>query len=117
MIRDEETTQALVDTVARFVRERLVPLEHQVAETDQIPPAVVQDMREMGLFGLTIPEAYGGLALTMEDTIFAPLAPDERAVFKDMLAPVKDYPARHTSTLLAFEAVTDAVAEAVAKGI
>ena len=69
MIRDEETTQALVDTVARFVRERLVPLEHQVAETDQIPPEVVQDMREMGLFGLTIPEAYGGLALTMEEEV------------------------------------------------
>ena len=69
MIRDEETTQALVDTVARFVRERLVPLEHQVAETDQIPPDVVQDMREMGLFGLTIPEAYGGLALTMEEEV------------------------------------------------
>ncbi|MBL8350232.1 MAG: acyl-CoA dehydrogenase family protein [Burkholderiaceae bacterium] len=69
MIRDEETLQALVDTVARFVRERLVPLEHQVAETDQIPPDVVQDMREMGLFGLTIPEAHGGLGLTMEEEV------------------------------------------------
>ena len=69
MIRDEETTQALVDTVARFVRERLVPLEHQVAETDEIPPDVVQDMREMGLFGLTIPEAHGGLGLTMEEEV------------------------------------------------
>ena len=69
MIRDEETIEALVATVARFVRERLVPLEHQVAETDQIPPDVVQDMREMGLFGLTIPEAHGGLALTMEEEV------------------------------------------------
>ncbi len=69
MIRDEETTQALVSTVERFVRERLRPLEHQVAETDQIPPDVVQDMREMGLFGLTIPEAHGGLGLTMEEEV------------------------------------------------
>jgi acyl-CoA dehydrogenase len=61
MIRDEETIQALVDTVERFVRERLRPLEAQVAETDQIPPDVVQDMRAMGLFGLTIPEEFGGL--------------------------------------------------------
>ena len=38
MIRDEDTAQALVDTVARFVRERLVPLEHQVADNDLIPP-------------------------------------------------------------------------------
>jgi acyl-CoA dehydrogenase len=40
----------------RFVRERLCPLEAQVSETDQIPPDIVQEMRAMGLFGLTIPE-------------------------------------------------------------
>ena len=45
MIRDEETIQALVATVERFVNERLRPLEAQVSETDQIPPDVVQDMR------------------------------------------------------------------------
>lgn len=69
MIRDEETTQALVEAVARFVRERLVPLEHQIADDDLIPPDVVQDMREMGLFGLTIPEAHGGMGLTMEEEV------------------------------------------------
>jgi acyl-CoA dehydrogenase len=69
MIRDEELTQALVDTVARYVRERLVPLEQEVADTDEIPPDVVAEMREMGLFGLTIPEAYGGLGLTMEEEV------------------------------------------------
>jgi len=69
MIRDESTTQALVDTVARYVRERLVPLEHQVADTDEIPPEVVQEMRDMGLFGLCIPEEYGGLGLTMEEEV------------------------------------------------
>ena len=69
MIRDEATTQALVDSIDRYVREKLVPLEHQVAETDEIPEDVVQDMREMGLFGLTIPEEYGGLGLTMEEEV------------------------------------------------
>lgn len=69
MIRDEETIQALVATVERFVNERLRPLEAQVSETDQIPPDVVQDMRAMGLFGLTIPEEYGGLGLTMEEEV------------------------------------------------
>ena len=69
MIRDEETIQALVATVERFVTDRLRPLEAQVSETDQIPPDVVQDMREMGLFGLTIPEEYGGLGLTMEEEV------------------------------------------------
>jgi acyl-CoA dehydrogenase len=67
MIRDPETFEALLDSVRRFVRERLVPAEAQVAETDEIPEDIVQEMREMGLFGLTIPEAYGGLELTMEE--------------------------------------------------
>jgi acyl-CoA dehydrogenase len=69
MIRDEETIQALVATVERFVAERLRPLEAEVSETDQIPPDVVQDMRTMGLFGLTIPEEFGGLGLTMEEEV------------------------------------------------
>ena len=69
MIRDEDTIQALVATVERFVQQRLRPLEQQVADTDQIPPGVVQDMRTMGLFGLTIPEQHGGLALTMEEEV------------------------------------------------
>lgn len=67
MALDPETLKQLLDTVARFVRERLVPLEHQVAENDAIPPAVVDEMRALGLFGLSIPEEYGGLGLTMEE--------------------------------------------------
>jgi len=67
MIRDPETSTALLDTVRRFVRERLVPAEDIVAETDAIPDDIVRDMKAMGLFGLTIPESYGGLGLTMEE--------------------------------------------------
>ena len=67
MIRDTETLTALLDTVRRFVRERLVPAEEIVAETDAIPDYIVRDMKAMGLFGLTIPESYGGLGLTMEE--------------------------------------------------
>jgi acyl-CoA dehydrogenase len=69
MIRDPEILEALLDSVRRFVRERLVPAEAEVAETDAIPPAIVAEMRELGLFGLTIPEAYGGLDLTMEEEV------------------------------------------------
>ena len=67
MIRDPDTLNALLDSVRRFVRERLVPAEHEVADTDQIPPAIVAEMKQLGLFGLTIPEEHGGLALTMEE--------------------------------------------------
>ena len=67
MIRDPEILEALLDSVRRFVRERLVPAENEVAETDEIPEAIVQEMRELGLFGMTIPERFGGLELTMEE--------------------------------------------------
>ena len=67
MIRDREILTALLDSVRRFVRERLVPAEEIVAETDTIPADIVRDMKTMGLFGLTIPESYGGLGLTMEE--------------------------------------------------
>ena len=62
-----ETLSQLLESVSRFVREQLVPLEHQVAEHDEIPAEIVAAMREMGLFGLSIPEEYGGLGLTMEE--------------------------------------------------
>ncbi len=59
----------LLDTLSRFVREQLVPAENEVAETDEIPESVVADMRELGLFGLCIPEEYDGLGLTMEEEV------------------------------------------------
>jgi len=71
MIRDTETMNVLRDNIARFVRERLIPNEERVAESDEIPQDIVRDMKEMGLFGLTIPEAYGGLQLTMEEEVIA----------------------------------------------
>ena len=67
MIRDQETLNVLLASISRFVRERLVPNESEVADTDEIPAKLVAEMREIGLFGLSIPEAYGGLALTMEE--------------------------------------------------
>jgi acyl-CoA dehydrogenase len=69
MIRDAETQILLEDTLRRFVRETLVPREAEVDETDAIPADIVDAMREIGLFGLTIPEAYGGLGLTMEEEV------------------------------------------------
>jgi acyl-CoA dehydrogenase len=69
MIRDPESFQLLLDNLSRFVRERLVPRENEVAETDAIPTDVVAEMRSLGLFGLCIPEEFGGLGLTMEEEV------------------------------------------------
>jgi acyl-CoA dehydrogenase len=67
MAYDSEIREQLVDQVRRFVTERLRPLEAQVAESDAVPDEVVEEMKALGLFGLSIPEAYGGLELSMED--------------------------------------------------
>ncbi|RVT94210.1 acyl-CoA dehydrogenase family protein [Sphingomonas crocodyli] len=69
MALDTDTMTALRDAVRRYVRERLVPLETWVAENDRLPPDVVQEMREMGLFGLTVPEEYGGLGLSLAQEV------------------------------------------------
>ena len=63
MALDQATLDALLDTVRQFVRDRLVPLEAQVAREDRIPSEIVAQMRELGLFGMTIPEQFGGLGL------------------------------------------------------
>lgn len=65
MSLDQETFQLLKATVQRFVLERLVPAEDHVEEHDEIPEEIVSDMKELGLFGLSIPEEYGGIGLSM----------------------------------------------------
>ncbi|WAC24494.1 acyl-CoA dehydrogenase family protein [Blastomonas sp. SL216] len=69
MALDPDIFEALLEGVRRFVTERLRPLEAQVSETDEIPDDLVQDMRELGLFGLSISEDYGGLGLNMEEEV------------------------------------------------
>ncbi|MFP6826177.1 MAG: acyl-CoA dehydrogenase family protein [Pseudohongiellaceae bacterium] len=69
MIRDQATLNQLIDVIARFVRERLVPAENQLAEEARLPADILQEMKDLGLFGLTIAEEYGGLGLTMEEEI------------------------------------------------
>lgn len=57
------------DHLRRYVRERLVPLEARVEEEDRVPDEVVAEMRGMGLFGISIPEQYGGLGLGLADEV------------------------------------------------
>ena len=66
---DHDTRIQLIDTLERFVRERLVPLEAQVENEDCIPGDIIEEMKAMGLFGLSIPEEYGGLGFNMVDDV------------------------------------------------
>ncbi|MCB2047985.1 MAG: acyl-CoA dehydrogenase family protein [Novosphingobium sp.] len=66
---DQETFALLRETVRRFVDERLIPNEDRVEEEDAVPAEIIEEMKELGLFGLTVPEEYGGLGLTSSEEI------------------------------------------------
>ena len=70
MIRDQEIFNQLRDTIRRFVNERLIPAEDRVVEDNAVPAEILREMREMGLYGMTVPEEYGGLGLTTEEEAY-----------------------------------------------
>ncbi len=61
--------QVILDQVKRFVAEDLNPISLQVEKTGEIPEEIVEKMRGLGLFGLSIPKQYGGLGLSTVDEI------------------------------------------------
>jgi acyl-CoA dehydrogenase len=84
---DDDTFNQIKDTIERFVNERLVPNESRLEIEDEIPEEIVQEMRELGLFGLTIPQAYGGFALTaQQETQIAMIFGHTALAFRSLLA-------------------------------
>ena len=62
---DDADLKDIIGAVRRLVRERVVPLEQQIDETDEMPAELIEAAAEMGLYGFAIPEEYGGLGLSM----------------------------------------------------
>jgi acyl-CoA dehydrogenase len=62
---EDADVHAVVTAVRRLVRERVVPLEQQIDETDEVPGELRQAAADMGLFGFALPEEHGGLGLSM----------------------------------------------------
>jgi len=63
-IVDDDVFEQLLEAVSRFTRERLLPNESRVEEDDEIPEEICEEMKALGLFGLSTPQEYGGLGLT-----------------------------------------------------
>jgi alkylation response protein AidB-like acyl-CoA dehydrogenase len=57
--------RAITEMVRQFVDEQVIPIAEEHDHEDKFPDAVVEQMRELGLFGVTIPEEYGGMGLDL----------------------------------------------------
>jgi alkylation response protein AidB-like acyl-CoA dehydrogenase len=60
-----ELRREIIETVRRFVAREVIPVASALEHEDRYPEDIVEQMRELGLFGVTIPEAYGGLGLDL----------------------------------------------------
>ncbi|WP_284124101.1 acyl-CoA dehydrogenase family protein [Parerythrobacter aestuarii] len=83
---DADVFEQFVEQLERYVRERLIPAEKDVIANDKIPEDIVEEMKEMGLFGLTVPEDYGGAGLSTSQyarvvNCMAYAAPAYRSIF------------------------------------
>jgi butyryl-CoA dehydrogenase len=65
MATDPEVREELVAAVRRFVEKDVVPVASDLEHADEFPDDLVATMRDFGLFGVTIPEQYGGLGLDL----------------------------------------------------
>ena len=66
---DPDVRREIVETVRRFVARDVVPVAAELEREDRFPAGIVEQMRGLGLFGVTIPEAYGGLGLDLQTYI------------------------------------------------
>lgn len=83
---DADSFEQFAEQLTRYVRERLIPAEARVIAEDKVPDDILAEMREMGLFGLTVPVEYGGAGLNISQyarvvQIMAYAAPAYRSIF------------------------------------
>lgn len=71
MIRDAEGFNTFLNELRRFVRQRLIPHEKAVMESDDVPGEIVREMAAQGMFGYSIPEEFGGAGMTTEELVLA----------------------------------------------
>ena len=62
---DADVFEQFHEQLHRYVRDRLVPAEREIIETKLIPDDILNEMRDMGLFGLTMPEEFGGAGMNV----------------------------------------------------
>ena len=69
VVTDDEVRREIIETVRRFVAKEVIPVASDLERKDRFPTEIVAQMRDLGLFGVTIPEAHGGLGLDLRTYI------------------------------------------------
>ncbi len=80
MIRDPSAFEQTLDSLRRYVRERLIPREADVEQHDEVPADLVEEMARQGFFGWSIPEAWGGTGMTTEELVLAAMELSQASV-------------------------------------
>jgi alkylation response protein AidB-like acyl-CoA dehydrogenase len=65
MLQLSDTQKAIIETVREFVEKDVIPVADEMEHRDEYPERIVEQMKEMGLFGITVPEKYGGIGETL----------------------------------------------------
>ena len=83
---DPETFEMFAEQLDRYVKERLIPAEADLIENDRIAPEIIEEMKDMGLFGISVPEEYGGAGLNTSQyarvvNLMSYAAPAYRSIF------------------------------------
>lgn len=65
LIELTEEQQAVIATVREFVEQEVFPVAEELEHRDEFPEKIVEGMKELGLFGLTVPEEFGGAGLDL----------------------------------------------------
>ena len=65
LIELTEDQKMIVDAVREFVEREVIPVADEMEHADEFPEKIVEQMKEMGLFGMMVPEQYGGLGMPL----------------------------------------------------
>ena len=80
MIRDPQAFEIYLSRLRHFVRNRLVPREVEVESLNEVPANLVDEMAQIGLFGFSIPEVYGGAGMSTEELVLAAIELSQASV-------------------------------------
>ncbi len=61
----DEEQQEILKVVKQFVEKEIIPVAQELEHADEYPTEIIEGLKELGIFGLTIPEEFGGLGQSL----------------------------------------------------